>query len=77
MIYADDVAPVLEQRQGAPLVFVDIAVPRDVDLGVGSLPGVVLHDIDQLEATLDQNLSRRFAAVPKVEEIVGTGDPSW
>jgi glutamyl-tRNA reductase len=30
----------------------------------------VLHDIDQLEATRDQNLSRRVAAVPRVEEIV-------
>jgi glutamyl-tRNA reductase len=70
VIYVDDVAPILEQRQGAPLVFVDIAVPRDVDLEVGSLPGVVLHDIDHLEATLDQNLSRRFAAVPKVEDII-------
>jgi glutamyl-tRNA reductase len=70
VIYADDVAPVLERRQGVPLVFVDIAVPRDVDLGVGSLPGVVLHDIDQLEAARDYNLSRRSAAVPEVEEIV-------
>jgi glutamyl-tRNA reductase len=70
VIYADDVAPVLEQRRGARLVFVDIAVPRDVDLGVASLPGVVLHDIDHLEASLDQNLGRRFEAVPKVEEII-------
>jgi glutamyl-tRNA reductase len=31
---------------------------------------VVLHDIDQLEATLDQNLSLRSAAVPNVEDIV-------
>ena len=54
VIYADDVAPVLGQRRGGPLVFVDIAVPRDVDPGVGSLPDVVLHDIDHLEATLDQ-----------------------
>ncbi len=70
VIYVDDVAPVLEQRHGVPLVFVDIAVPRDVDLDVASLPGVVLHDIDQLEAARDQNLSRRYAAVPDVEEIV-------
>lgn len=70
VIYADDVAPILEQRQGVPLVLVDIAVPRDVDLEVGELPGVVLHDIDKLEAALDHNLSRRFAAVPEVEDIV-------
>jgi glutamyl-tRNA reductase len=70
VIYEEDVAPVLAQRHGVPLVFVDIAVPRDVDLGVGTLPGVVLHDIDKLEATLDHNLSRRLSAVPRVEEIV-------
>jgi glutamyl-tRNA reductase len=70
VIYVDDVAPLLEQRQGVPLVFVDIAVPRDVDLDVGSLAGVVLHDIDKLEAARDHNLSRRFAAVPDVEGIV-------
>ena len=70
VIYAEDVEPVLQQRQGVPLVIVDIAVPRDVDLSVGSLPGIVLHDIDKLEATLDQNLRRRFAAVPVVEEII-------
>ena len=70
VIYSEDVEPVLAQRRGAPLVFVDIAVPRDVDLEVGSLPGVVLHDIDKLEAALDQNLNRRLAAVPQVEDIV-------
>ena len=70
VIYAEDMPPILDQRVGAPLVLVDIAVPRDVELCVRSLPGVVLHDIDQLEATLDQNLNRRLAAVPTVEEII-------
>ncbi len=70
VIYADDVAPVLAGRQGVPLIFVDIAVPRDIDLGVGALPNVALHDIDRLEAALDHNRNRRYAAVPDVEEIV-------
>ena len=70
VIYVDDVQPTLLQRQGAPLVMVDIAVPRDIELEVGSLTGVLLHDIDHLEATRDHNLTRRFAAVPDVEGIV-------
>jgi glutamyl-tRNA reductase len=70
VIYAEDVAPALKLRQRLPLVMIDVAVPRDIDVSVGALPGVVLHDIDQLEATLDRNLSRRWAAVPKVEEII-------
>ncbi|OFV84680.1 MAG: glutamyl-tRNA reductase, partial [Acidobacteria bacterium RBG_16_64_8] len=72
VIYAEDVEPVLERRQGLPLVLMDIAVPRDVDLAVGALPGVVLHDIDKLEATLDRNLRRRWASVPRVEDIIST-----
>jgi len=70
VIYAADVTPALAQRRRLPLVAVDIAVPRDVDLPVGALPGVVLHDIDKLEVTLDRNLSRRRAAVPEVEAII-------
>ena len=70
VLYADDVTPVLGQRQDRPLLLVDIAVPRDVDLEVGSLPGVDLHDIDELEAARDHNVNRRVAAIPEVEEIV-------
>jgi len=70
VIYAEDVTPALARRRSLPLVAVDVAVPRDVDIPVGALPGVVLHDIDKLEATLDRNLSRRRAAVPAVEVII-------
>ncbi len=70
VIYADDILPVVDMRQGRPLMIVDIAVPRDVDLEVGAIPGVDLHDIDELEAARDQHVNRRVAAIPDVEEIV-------
>lgn len=70
VIYAQDVAPAVAQRAGRRLVFMDIAVPRDVDPLVRALPGVVLFDIDQLEATLDFNRALRASAVPQVERIV-------
>ena len=70
VIYADDVATMLPNRQERPLVIIDIAVPRDVDPAVGDLPGVRLFDIDHLEASLDANLAMRQAAVPQVEAIV-------
>lgn len=70
VLYAEDLRPVLEERGGRDLVLVDIAVPRDIDPNVGRLPGVVLHDIDRLEASLDEGRARREAAVPQVEEIV-------
>ncbi len=70
VIYVEDVGPALALRRSRPLVAIDVAVPRDIDLRVGVLPGVVLHDIDKLEAALDRNLGRRRGAVPKVEVIV-------
>jgi glutamyl-tRNA reductase len=69
VIHESDVTPVLTDRAGRPLYFVDIAVPRDVEESVGDLPGVHLFDIDQLQTVVDANLSQRQAAVPDVEAI--------
>jgi glutamyl-tRNA reductase len=70
VIHVSDVRPVLAERGGRPLYFVDIAVPRDVEESVGDLPGVNLFDIDQLQSVVDANISQRRAAVPDVEAIV-------
>jgi glutamyl-tRNA reductase len=70
VIHAEDIQPVLEQRNGRPLILVDIAVPRDVEEAVGDLPGVHRYDIDALRATLDAHLAFRRAAIPQVEQII-------
>jgi len=70
VIHVDDVAGALPARQGRPLTFIDLAVPRDVEEQVGALPGVALFDIDSLQATLDEHLAQREAAIPQVEAII-------
>jgi glutamyl-tRNA reductase len=55
---------------GRRRVIVDIAVPRDVEPAVGSLPGVSLYDIDDLQIRVDENLEVRGREVPAVEGIV-------
>ena len=70
VIHVDDVRPVLSERAGRPLLFVDIAVPRDVEEAVGQLQGVRCFDIDQLQSVVDANLAQRQAAIPEVEVIV-------
>lgn len=70
IIYASDVEKVILQREERPLLFVDIAVPRDVEEEVDRLPGVIRYDIDDLQLTLDENLAQRQAAIPAVEAIV-------
>ncbi|MCC7448528.1 MAG: glutamyl-tRNA reductase [Anaerolineae bacterium] len=70
VIYADYVARILPKREGRPLVFVDIAVPRDVEESVGELTGVQCYDIDDLELAVDTNVAQRQAAIPQVERIM-------
>jgi glutamyl-tRNA reductase len=60
----------LQQREGRPLVFVDIAVPRDVEDNVGELSSVQVYDIDDLQSVVDAHVELRKAAVPPVETII-------
>jgi glutamyl-tRNA reductase len=52
-------APIVDVRAGRPLLVIDIAVPRDVDPGVASLPGVTLLDMEGLSAFVEQGLNGR------------------
>jgi len=64
------VRDVVARRDGRSLVFVDIAVPRDIDPAVRELPGVHLFDADDLSGNLDEGLAARRNEIPKVEGIV-------
>ncbi len=64
-----DVAGGLE-RHGRPLLFVDIAVPRDVAPEVGELPDVSVLDLEDLIAWADRGRAERFAEVDRVTAIV-------
>jgi glutamyl-tRNA reductase len=52
-VTAAAVAAALGERAGAPLVVLDLGVPRDVEPEVRGLPGVVLADLDALRAVLE------------------------
>ena len=66
-----EVDAVMRQRRNRPLFVIDIALPRDVDPAVGELESVFLYTIDDLQAIVDENLSRRAAEVERAEAIVG------
>ncbi|MEX0682589.1 MAG: glutamyl-tRNA reductase [Dehalococcoidia bacterium] len=67
----DDVRPVMDARADRSLLFIDIAVPRDIDPAVRDIAGVHLCDIDDIEAVTNEGWSGRQAEVEKVEGIVG------
>jgi glutamyl-tRNA reductase len=53
-----------------PLLIVDIAVPRDVDVSVAELSHVELLDLDDLRDWADRGRSHRKAEAERVREIV-------
>ena len=66
----DRLEPVAAQRNGRPLLLIDIAVPRDVDPIAATLPGVYLRDIDALHDIREENLRERQEVIPQVEAII-------
>ena len=69
------VTPALLQRaatagRAAPLVFIDIAVPRNVSPEVTRLPNVRYFDIDDLKNSQEAGRAGREAAIPLVETII-------
>jgi glutamyl-tRNA reductase len=61
---------VMAEREGRPLLLIDIAVPRDIDPACGEEEGVSLYDIDDLQAVVKRNLSTRAEETPRALEIV-------
>jgi glutamyl-tRNA reductase len=66
----DELEIVMRERDGRPLLLIDIAVPRDVEAACAELEGVSLYDIDDLQAVVARNLSTREGELPLAEEIV-------
>lgn len=59
-------------RRNRPLVLIDIAVPRDIGREVASLPNVFLHDIDDLQAIVCENLRHREQELALCRELIET-----
>ena len=62
---------VMRRRRNRPLFIIDIAMPRDVDARAGEIEQVFLYNIDDLQATVRENLARRASEVARAETIVG------
>lgn len=64
------VEAIMRPRRDRPLFLIDIALPRDVEPAVGDLDQVFLYNIDDLQATVHENLTRRSAELARAEAIV-------
>jgi glutamyl-tRNA reductase len=66
----EELAQVLEERVGRPLLLIDIAVPRDIDPAVRGLPGITLYDMDDLQHAVARNMSGREAEAARAAQLV-------
>jgi glutamyl-tRNA reductase len=64
------VESIMRPRRGRPLFVIDIAVPRDVEAAAGEIEQVFLYNIDDLQASVRENLARRASEVARAETIV-------
>jgi glutamyl-tRNA reductase len=70
IVEREELELVLEERDGKPLLLIDIAVPRDIDPTVRDLPGITLYDMDDLERAVARNMSGREAEAAKARMVV-------
>jgi len=61
---------VMKARKYRSLVIIDIAVPRDVEAAVGSIDGVYLFDIDDLQRVVAENLKLRAREASEAVHLV-------
>lgn len=54
----------------SPILIVDIALPRDVEAEVGSLPRVTLRDLDDLSRWAQRGIEQRSTEVDQVRSII-------
>lgn len=70
VVYVPMVERAMQRRPGQPLIIIDIAVPRDVDPDVASIPHVQVHDMESLNGQVEQSRILRLGEVPRVKEIL-------
>jgi glutamyl-tRNA reductase len=61
---------VMAARRNRPMFLIDIAVPRNIEPPAGTLDGVFLYDIDDLQRVVATNVSNRHTEAGEAEKIV-------
>jgi glutamyl-tRNA reductase len=60
----------IKARKHKPIFAVDIAVPRDIEVGVGDLEDVFLYTIDDLNKVIQQGQGNREAAAVEAHKLL-------
>ncbi|MCC5854841.1 MAG: glutamyl-tRNA reductase [Idiomarina sp.] len=61
----------IRQRRHKPMLFIDLAVPRDIEEEVGELSDVYLYTVDDLQKIVSKNMQQRQEAAAEARDIIG------
>jgi len=70
VIRLDHMKAAIKARKHKPIFAVDIAVPRDIEAGVGDLEDVYLYTIDDLDRVIQQGQGNREAAAIEAGKLL-------
>ncbi|MDQ3759194.1 MAG: glutamyl-tRNA reductase [Actinomycetota bacterium] len=72
VIERDALSEVMAERSSRPLLLIDLAVPRDISPACRDLPGVTVHDMDDLQSLVERNTTTRHGEAISAEKILRT-----
>jgi glutamyl-tRNA reductase len=70
LIERSELELIMGQREGKPLLLIDLAVPRDIDPECREIEGVSLFDVDEVQAIVERNASGREAEARRAASIL-------
>lgn len=70
LVTRGDVERAMSSRAGRPMVFIDMAVPCDIDPGAAAVAGVALHAMEDIRGLAAANSVERMAQAELAEQLV-------
>ncbi len=73
----DMIKSALAQRKHRPIVIIDIAIPRDVDISIKKFNDIFYYAVDDLQKVISNNLKNREQAAIVAKEIIAAEAESF
>lgn len=60
----------MRRRPTRPMFLIDLALPRDIDPGIGELPNVFLYNLDDLGKIVEENIASRRSEIDRGRALI-------
>jgi len=70
IIKKEDIKNLMPLRKHKPIFFIDLAIPRDIDPQIGSIDGIYLYNLDDLQSVVQSNIKQRQKEIKRCQLII-------